>query len=106
MILSRKYGIVLIMAIIIFIPNVGAIKMSVSGNGVSYSGDYHMAASASLQDNILLSGEGIFQDTKASGKGKNAIIQSIAGYCPSKWRRYPCGSLLSKIFHFRCLRSF
>jgi hypothetical protein len=80
MILSRKYEIAIIMAVIIFIPNVSAIKMSVSsGNGVSYSGDYRMATSASLQNNILLSGEGIFQDTKASGKGKNAIIQSIGG---------------------------
>jgi hypothetical protein len=68
------------MAVIIFIPNVCAIKMSVSsGNGVSYSGNYRMATSASLQDNVLLNGEGIFQDTKASGTGKNAIIQSIGG---------------------------
>jgi hypothetical protein len=80
MILSRKYGIAIIMAVIIFIPNVCAIKMSVSsGNGMSYSGNYHMDTSASLQDNVLLNGEGIFQDTKASGTGKNAIIQSIGG---------------------------
>jgi hypothetical protein len=80
MILSRKYGIAIIMAVIIFIPNVCAIKMSVSsGNGMSYSGDYRMDTSTSLQDNVLLNGEGIFQDTKASGTGKNAIIQSIGG---------------------------
>jgi hypothetical protein len=78
--LSRKYGIAIIMAVIIFIPNVYAIKMSVSsGNGMSYSGDYRMDTSASLQDTVLLNSEGIFQDATASGSGDNAMIQNIGG---------------------------
>jgi hypothetical protein len=78
--LSKKYGIALLMAIIIFIPNVCAIKVSVSNeDGISYSGDYKLDKSTSLQDNILLAGEGIFQERRASGSGINAIIQSIGG---------------------------
>jgi hypothetical protein len=80
MILSRKYGIALIMAIIIFIPNVYAIKVSVSnGDRTSYSGDYRLDKSTSLRDNILLASEGIFQERQASGSGNNAIVQSIGG---------------------------
>jgi hypothetical protein len=80
MILLRKYGIAIIMAVIIFIPNVYAIKVNVnSGNGVSYSGDFRMDTSASIKDDILLSEGAIFQDTKASGKGQNVIAESIGG---------------------------
>jgi hypothetical protein len=79
MILSRKYGMVLIMAIIIFIPNVCAIKMSVSGNGVSYSGDYIIDKDAALNGHLLLGDEGIFHETSASGEGDNSIIQTIGG---------------------------
>ena len=68
------------MAIIIFIPNVCAIKVSVcNGDGTSYSGDYRLDKSTSLQDNILLASDGIFQERQASGSGNNAIVQSIGG---------------------------
>jgi hypothetical protein len=71
---------VLIMAIIIFIPNVCAIKVSVcNGDGTSYSGDYRLDKSTSLRDNILLASEGVFQERQASGSGNNAIVQSIGG---------------------------